>query len=494
MFIKISSPSTQNTCTSYEVSLLLAQHLKPFSEGDFVKSCMLATLDAICPEMKDTFSKLSLSASTVTRCVEEMAADVRCMLQDRCRSLRCFSLAVDERTDVRDMAQLSVFLRGVNDRMEVFEEFLEIIPMKGTITGADVLEAPLPCFDRFGLDLSCLSAITTESAPAMVGLEKGFATLLKKHCAALGHTQQIKCLHCIVHQEALCAKSASMKEVMGVVVKVVNFIISRGLNHRQVRDFLEAAKAQYGDLLYHCEVRCLSRGSMLARFSDPDWFSRLAFLTDLFHHLNELNLQLQGRSLLVTEMFACLNAFELKLRLLESQLGKGDFTHFPRLKSCEFCDAPDFATSTIGCLRVEFAAHFKDLRSHSQQFQLFSSPFDVDCDAAPPDVQMELIDLQCCDDLRGKYLASSLLDFWSLHILLSGNYPNLVWLALNTASIFGSTYCCEQLFNRMKLLKNQTRAQLTDAHLSDVLLLSVSSIKPDVVTLSAGFQKSHLCC
>ena len=473
---------------------------------------MFATVDAICPETKDAFSKLSLSASTVTRRVEEMAADVRCTLRDRCRSLRFFSLAVDESTDVRDTAQLSVFLRGVNDRMEVFEEFLEIIPMKGTTTGADVLTSLLPCFDRFGLDLSCLSAITTDGAPAMVGSEKGFTTLLKKHCAALGHTQQIKCLHCIVHQEALCAKSASMKEVMGVVVKVVNFIISRGLNHRQFRDFLEAAKAQYGDLLYHCEVRWPSRGTMLARvfdlgeeiasfldsknntyveFSDPDWFSRLAFLTDLFHHLNELNLQLQGRGLLVTEMFARLNAFELKLRLWESQLGKGDFTHFPRLKSCELCDAPDFATSTIGCLRVEFAARFKDLRSHSQQFQLFSSPFDVDCDAAPPDVQMELIDLQCCDDLRGKYLASPLLDFWNLHILPSGNYPNLVWLALNTASIFGSTYCCEQLFSRMKLLKNQTHAQLTDAHLSDVPLLSVSSIKPDVVTLSAGKQHSY---
>ena len=41
----------------------------------------------------------------------------------------------------------------------------------------------------------------------------------------------------------------------------------------------------------------------------------------------------------------------------------------------------------------------------------------------------------------------------------------------------------------MKLTKSKSRAQLTDSHLNDVLLLSVSSVAPDISSLSA--QKQH---
>jgi len=72
-------------------------------------------------------------------------------------------------------------------------------------------------------------------------------------------------LHCLIHQEALCAKVASLKTIMDVVLKSVNFILSRGLNHRPFRQLLLEAESQYGDLLYFCNVRWLSRGDMLQR-------------------------------------------------------------------------------------------------------------------------------------------------------------------------------------------------------------------------------------
>ena len=43
MFVKKSTECAANTRASYEVSLMIARHLKPFSDGEFVKSCMLAT-------------------------------------------------------------------------------------------------------------------------------------------------------------------------------------------------------------------------------------------------------------------------------------------------------------------------------------------------------------------------------------------------------------------------------------------------------------------
>ena len=80
-------------------------------------------------------------------------------------------------------------------------------------------------------------------------------------------------------------------------------------------------------------------------------------------------------------------------------------------------------------------------------------------------------------------------DFWRKHILPTKCFPGLVDNAMRTVVAFSSIYCCEQLFFRIKLTKSKSRAQLTDGHLNDVLLLSVSSVPPDISSLSA--QKQH---
>ena len=61
---------------------------------------------------------------------------------------------------------------------------------------------------------------------------------------------------------------------------------------------------------------------------------RLALLTDICSHLNDLNLKLQGKDVLVTDMFSHVAAFEVKLRLWQSQLSHGQTTHFRCLSSC----------------------------------------------------------------------------------------------------------------------------------------------------------------
>ena len=59
--------------------------------------------------------------------------------------------------------------------------------------------------------------------------------------------------------------------------------------------------------------------------------------------------------------------------------------------------------------------------------------------------------------------------------------------------MFGSTYCCEQLFSKMKYIKSRIRSQLSDCHLNDILLLSISSIDLDIESLFHGkqYQPSH---
>ena len=153
--------------------------------------------------------------------------------------------------------------------------------------------------------------------------------------------------------------------------------------------------------------------------------------------------------MIVTDMFAIISAFEVKLRLWEAQLSEQKPTHFKRLAACESKDI-DFAEceSVITMLRGELASRFKGLRVCSSDFRLFTSPFDCVVDDVPDELQMEVIEFQCNEKLKSKFLASSPLAFFSDH-LSERNFLHLVRNAKKIVAMFGSTYCCEQLFSKI---------------------------------------------
>ena len=95
----------------------------------------------ICPDKKMTFSKISLSARTVTRRIEELATSVKLNLKDQIEQCEHYSIALDESCDVRDTPQLALFVRGVNNHFHLIEEFLCLVPHKNTTTGADIFAA-----------------------------------------------------------------------------------------------------------------------------------------------------------------------------------------------------------------------------------------------------------------------------------------------------------------------------------------------------------------
>ena len=63
----------------------------------------------------------------------------------------------------------------------------------------------------------------------------------------------------------MCAKISSSKSVMNIVVKVVNFILSRGLNHHHFDLLLFQTENLHEDLLYFCNVGWLGRYDMLQK-------------------------------------------------------------------------------------------------------------------------------------------------------------------------------------------------------------------------------------
>ncbi|KAJ4442266.1 hypothetical protein ANN_12132 [Periplaneta americana] len=46
-------------------------------------------------------------------------------------------------------------------------------------------------------------------------------------------------VHCILHQEYLCARNMNLSNVMDVVMRTINLIRSKGLNHRDFRALLD---------------------------------------------------------------------------------------------------------------------------------------------------------------------------------------------------------------------------------------------------------------
>ena len=56
--------------------------------------------------------------------------------------------------------------------------------------------------------------------------------------------------------------------------------------------------------------------------ADPRWLRELAFLSDITEHLNILNLKLQGKRNLISDMFAILKAFLSKLDLFKDQIAR----------------------------------------------------------------------------------------------------------------------------------------------------------------------------
>jgi hypothetical protein len=126
---------------SFAISQIIAKKSKPFTDGEYVKECIMKAAEILCPEKQQLFKTISLSLNTVADCVNDLTGDIQCQLKEKCS----YSIATDESTDVTDIAQLAVCIQVV--------ELLELVPMKGK-TGTD--EIFFLTGDSFLVNMNCL--------------------------------------------------------------------------------------------------------------------------------------------------------------------------------------------------------------------------------------------------------------------------------------------------------------------------------------------------
>ena len=116
------------TIASYKVAQLIAKDKRPFTDGDFVKRCMMAVAETVCSEKIKLFSGFSFSARTITRRIIKISENVKYNQKDCFEDLQFFSTAIDENTDTTDTAQLAVFVSGANGNFHVVENFVQLLP------------------------------------------------------------------------------------------------------------------------------------------------------------------------------------------------------------------------------------------------------------------------------------------------------------------------------------------------------------------------------
>ncbi|XP_023213685.1 general transcription factor II-I repeat domain-containing protein 2-like isoform X2 [Centruroides sculpturatus] len=195
---------------------------------------------------------------------------------------------------------------------------------------------------------------------------------------------------------------------------------------------------------------------------------------------------------LVSQLTSNINAFMTKLSLFKSHMQSENFTHFPHCKAMKekYPHMKMDYSDQVNTLLTSFNERFGEFQKYKIYLQLFSTPFDVKVEDAPPDVQLELIDIQCSDELKSQFKNSNLLTFYKE--LPDTSFPKLKDNARFCASMFGSTYVCEQAFSLMNLNKCKTRNRLTNENLENLLVVSTSAITPDIKKIAASIQISAI--
>nr|XP_042903463.1 general transcription factor II-I repeat domain-containing protein 2A-like [Parasteatoda tepidariorum] len=200
------------TKASYVLAYNIAKSNKAFSDGEFIKQCMIDVCDIMCPEKKNDFQSLSLSRRTITERIENIDKNLISQLTTKTQKFIFYSITMDESTDISDTAQLLIFVRGIDAHFEITEELAGLQSMKGTTTGADIFCEFENCIDKLRLPID-------------------------KLC-----------------NDALCKSAIDIDHILNIVVKLVNMIRSRGLLHRQFQQFLESVHAEHSDILYYSKV------------------------------------------------------------------------------------------------------------------------------------------------------------------------------------------------------------------------------------------------
>lgn len=321
----LGAQSKNLVMASYEISKLIAETGYPHTIAEkLIVPAMKILASQICDKKQENqLNSLALSNNTVKRRIVEMADNIEETVVGHLKQCNCFSLQVDESTDISNNANLICFVR-YDFENSIHEEFLFCKLLITRTTAEEIFNLIDNYINCNNIDWKKCVGLSSDGARAMAGIRTGLFPRIK------AVAPDCVWVHCSIHREALAVKKMPLllTETMQECVKFINFIKSRPLNSRIFSALCKEMGSDHEHLLLHCEVRWLSRGNVLKRlielkeevlmfleqhaptsrdvifqikdsFLDVMWLIKVAYLSDIFDFLNNLNLTLQGTNVTV---------------------------------------------------------------------------------------------------------------------------------------------------------------------------------------------------
>ncbi|XP_071053350.1 zinc finger BED domain-containing protein 5-like [Onthophagus taurus] len=485
---------------SYRVAFRVAEAGKPHSIAENL--ILPAALDIakimFGKQEVEKLKSIPLSDNTIQRRISNMATDVRDQVIEKIKKSSFMSLQFDESTDIAGCAQFVAFVHFESHEI-LMEEILFCKALPKNATGQFLHDMFVEATQDMNIDWAqkCI-AICSDGAKAMIGAKSGFIARLKEQMP------NACWMHCFLHRQALAAKTLPQEysQVLNIIINIVNSIKGKALQTRLFRIICEDMGALHRNLLYHTEVRWLSKGKVLTRvmelraellvylqqakshysefISDPEFLLKLAFLSDLFEHLNNLNKSLQGQDENVITAKDKLHSFIKKIELWSSSINQNNFDSFSSTQSfIEEVGSEININSYISGMKMVLDNLKKEL-CHYFSVQKISintgqrwilNPF---LNAAINEANLatklkeNLLELSADGMLHLKFKSENLDTFW---LKRKTEYPELTTEALKCLIPFSTSYLCELAFSSMAQIKSKLRNRL---NLENDLILKIA--------------------
>lgn len=134
------------TKASYVVAVSLAKRCRPFEDGEFFKDLCNDVLMCFGDEaesIRSIANDIPLSSQTITRRTENISAFIYSNIKNRIAECKYFSICLDECSDINDIAQLLVYVKTVDNDLQVHEEMLSMVGLYGHVKGKTIYDINL---------------------------------------------------------------------------------------------------------------------------------------------------------------------------------------------------------------------------------------------------------------------------------------------------------------------------------------------------------------